>query len=127
MCDTLIMNAALIGAGGLEKSLREGRRIFFADGENRTVIFNIPASDVKALCREKCITDSELLEFDSGNIPETLLIFAQAAEDFYRSCQRELGYSDEAMRYFISESIDEQTSAKYRYYARVTATGGRCL
>ena len=116
MCDTLIMNAALIGAGGLEKSLREG-----------TVIFNIPASDVKALCREKCITDSELLEFDSGNIPETLLIFAQAAEDFYRSCQRELGYSDEAMRYFISESIDEQTSAKYRYYARVTATGGRCL
>jgi len=34
MCDTLIMNAAVIGAGGLEKRLREEHRIFFADGEN---------------------------------------------------------------------------------------------
>jgi len=121
------MNAAVIGAGGLEKRLREEHRIFFADGENRTVIFNIPASDVKALCREKGITDFEFTEFDGGDVPEALLKFAQAAEEFYRSCQRELGYSDEAMRYFISESIDEKISGKYRYYARVTATGGKCL
>ena len=127
MSDTLIMNAAVIGAGGLDKVLRRGHHIFFTDGENRTVIFNIPASDVKALCRREGITDFELLEFDGGDIPETLLNLAQAAEKFYRLCQRELGYSDEAMRYFISESIDEQISGKYRYYARVTATGGKCL
>lgn len=127
MCDTLIMNAAVIGAGGLEKRLREEHRIFFADGENKTVIFNIPASDVKALCREKGITDFEFTEFDGGDIPETLLRLAQAAEEFYRQCQRERGYSDSDMQYFINESIDEQISGKYRYYARVTATGGKCL
>ena len=125
-----IMNAAVIGAGGLEKVLREERRIFFSDGDNRTVIFNIPASDVKALCREKGITDFEFMEFGSGDIPEALLGFAQAADEFYRSCLRERtehGFSDSDIRYFISESIDEQISCKYRYYARMTATGGKCL
>ena len=82
---------------------------------------------MKALCRKEGITDSEFLEFDGGDIPNALLDLAQAAEEFYRSCQRKLGYSDETMQHFISESIDEQISGKYRYYARVTATGGRCL
>lgn len=119
----LIRTAAVICAEGLESRLRSGHYVFFTDS-GRTVIFNIAASSVKGLCRECGIADHEFTAFDGEDIPEALFGYARKAAEFYCSRQKAIGYSDDDVLYFINESVDEQIDPKYRYYARVTVTGG---
>ncbi|MBR6966949.1 MAG: hypothetical protein IKH78_00305 [Ruminococcus sp.] len=117
-----IRTAAVICAEGLESRLRAGHYVFFTDS-GRTVIFNITASAVKELCRDRGINDYEFTAFDGEDIPEELLGYARKAAEFYRSRQKVCGYSEEDVLHFITESVDEQINPKYRYYARVTVTG----
>ena len=120
-----IRTAAVIPSEGLGSELRSGHYVFFTDSERRTIIFKITASAVKMIFRERGIADYVFFAFDGEDIPEELLGYARKAAEFYRDRQKERGHSDENMLYFINESVDEQINPKYRYYARVTATGGQ--
>ena len=69
-----IRTAAVIPSEGLGSELRSGHYVFFTDSERRTIIFNITASAVKMIFRERGIADYVFFAFDGEDIPEELQI-----------------------------------------------------